>query len=149
MKNKVSGGRIIISLCMDKERDEKLIDFLNSKPNKSDYIRSILNEKIDMMENPQTNNNEFVTNALLEIASNLSSLTDKILSLGDNKIYSPALPTTQTQVNTAPQHTNIKPVEENIPSIPQSISQSVEVNDAVADGTDMIFNNVLNAINNA
>ena len=85
MKNKVSGGRVIISLCMDKERDERLIDFLNSKPNKSDYIRNVLNEHLDMIENPPANNNESVINTLLEILSNLSLLTDKVVSLGDNR----------------------------------------------------------------
>ena len=144
MKNKVSGGRVIISLCMDKERDERLIDFLNSKPNKSDYIRNILNEKLDMIENPPTNNTEFVTNTLLEIASNLSSLTDKVVSLGDNKIYSPQLP--YIKANAGSQNIHVNSIEEQTSSNQQNITQDLLQSDNSEDGTDMIFNNVLNAI---
>lgn len=147
MKNKVSSGRVIISLCMDKERDEKLINFLNSKPNKSDYIRNILNEKLDMIENPPMNNNEFVTNTLLEILSNLSSLTDKVVSLGDTKSHSTiSIP---ANANTTSQNIYVEPISEQNLSSQQAINQDLLQNDNSEDGFDMVFNNVLNAIHNA
>lgn len=84
MKTKVSNNRVVIALCMDKERDERLINYLNSKVNKSDYIRSILNEKLSEEENPNAVQDNFITKTLLEVLNNLSSLTDKLISLSNN-----------------------------------------------------------------
>lgn len=143
MKNKVSGGRVIISLCMDKERDEKLIDFLNSKPNKSDYIRNVLNEHLDMIENPPANNNESVINTLLEILSNLSLLTDKVVSLGDNRSVPPP-----TKSNARPSNICLNSMEEQTPSTQQCVGQEISQNDDLEDDSDMVFNNVLRVIHN-
>lgn len=45
-----SQGRVVIGLCMDKERDEKLLNFLSSQKNKSDFIRTTLYEKMANLE---------------------------------------------------------------------------------------------------
>lgn len=45
-----SQGRVVIGLCMDKERDEKLLNFLSAQKNKSDFIRTTLYEKMADLE---------------------------------------------------------------------------------------------------
>lgn len=44
-------SRVIIGLCMDKERDEELLNFLSSQKNKSEYIRTLLNKHLSNLKN--------------------------------------------------------------------------------------------------
>lgn len=75
-------GRIVLGLCLDKERDEKLINFLSAQKNKSDFIRQILYAKIADVENGNNNMNSDNSIAILtEILSVLTQISNSINSL--------------------------------------------------------------------
>ena len=80
-------GRVVIGLCMDKERDEILLDFLASQKNKSDFIRNALYEKVNSIKNGGDSLSEQSSNIILkEILSVLNNISDTInhVSLNSN-----------------------------------------------------------------
>lgn len=78
--------RMVVGICMDKERDKDLLRFLNSKTNKSDYVRNILYETLenkDSIISPSGETGELNTKLLSDI---LFSLNQLVYLMSDNSL---------------------------------------------------------------
>lgn len=76
-------SRLVVGFCVDKEEDAKLLDFLNSKKNKSEFIRSVLYDKLnsDVTEKINIDYNNSTNKILLDVLSQITMLTNRLLGL--------------------------------------------------------------------
>lgn len=69
-----SQSRVIIGLCMDKERDEELLNFLSSRKNKSEFIRNLLYENLENFKNRDDSFNSSSNALLTDISVTLRNI---------------------------------------------------------------------------
>lgn len=76
-------SRIVVGFCVDKEEDARLLEFLNSKKNKSEFIRSVLYDKLDSNTNKEVNleYSNSTNKILLDVLGQITMLTNRLLSM--------------------------------------------------------------------
>lgn len=74
-------SRLVVGFCVDKEEDAKLLEFLNSKKNKSEFIRSVLYNNLEAVsaEKDNTDCNDSMNKILLDVLSQITMLTNRLL----------------------------------------------------------------------
>lgn len=79
-----SQSRVIIGLCMDKERDEELLNFLSSRKNKSEFIRNLLYENLENFKNRDdsftSNSNALLSDISITLRNILFTLSNSNFS---------------------------------------------------------------------
>lgn len=104
-------SRVIIGLCMDKERDEELLNFLSSQKNKSEYIRSLLYDHLSDLKNGIEAKDTDTHVILKDISMTLKNI---LFSL-----------TTESSVNISAKTNIIQPKNIEYNSIPQSSASNL------------------------
>lgn len=111
-----SQGRVVIGLCMDKERDEELLSFLSSKKNKSEFIRNLLYENLENLKN---GNSDFSLNSsslLNDISVTLRNILFTLNNSNDTRNPLYTTPNISTSQNIAQsQYNEYQELQENEP----------------------------------
>lgn len=141
-------SRIVVGFCVDKEEDAQLLNFLNSKKNKSEFIRSVLYEKLNSNTSEQVNfeYSNSTNKILVEVLGQITMLTNRLLSLESPPLTS-QVPISCFTNNDTSQH---KQMLNEIPTDNQDVSldssEDISVNQDLSGAEEGVFGAVINSL---